>query len=130
MNRIIQYAIHKDDGLVISRVGNEVAWPVLQFQEFGKDGNFTGPLPYALESSPVLDIGREWQRLKWTKKIPVDLKNKHRAFWGFKPLPSTKRYYVVIRGRRRYFDSIEAGRVYCNAYGAQHGVVIGLFQEE
>ena len=86
MNRIITYAFNKDDGLVISRVGSEVAVPVLQWDEFGNDGDFSGPMPYELEKFPVHSIGRDWPRYKWTKKIPVQLKNRHRAFWGFPAL--------------------------------------------
>jgi hypothetical protein len=32
------YAINKEAGFVVSRVGNEVAWPVLQFDRIGCDG--------------------------------------------------------------------------------------------
>jgi hypothetical protein len=91
MNRTIRYAIHKDDGMVISQVGHEFAVPVLQWTAFGNDGDFTGPLPYTLEATSRLSLRREWPLLKWTKKIPVDLKNKHRAFWGFKPLKENPR---------------------------------------
>jgi hypothetical protein len=86
VNRIITYAIHKDDGVVISKVGHEVAWPVLDFVAIGKDGDFSKPLTYNLEKMETLSIGHEWQRLKWTKKIPTEIKNVHRKFWGFKPL--------------------------------------------
>jgi hypothetical protein len=87
MSKIIQYAIHKDDGLVISRVGNEVAWPVLEYEKIGAGGDFTQPLTYTLEKFPVLTIrGGDWQRLRWTKKIPRDIKNLHRAFWGLPAL--------------------------------------------
>lgn len=74
--RTIQYAIHKDDGIVVSRVGRELAWPVIDFQSIGQDGDFTKPFDYNLAKFP----------LRWTKKIPVPLKNRHRKFWGMKPL--------------------------------------------
>ena len=89
MNRIITYAVSKDDGLVISRVGSEVAVPVLQYEKIGEGGDFTKPLEYELEKFPVLSLASEWPLYKWTKKIPVELKNKHREFWGFKKLPCT-----------------------------------------
>lgn len=91
-NRTIQYAIHKDEDIVISRVGSEVAWPVLDYAAIGRGGhgfepgNYNGPMIYNLEKMPVHAIGREWQRLKWTKKIPTALKNRHRQFWGMKPI--------------------------------------------
>ncbi len=88
MIRIITYAIHKDDGLVISRVGSEIAWPVLDYERIGEGGDFTGPLLYHLEKMPILSVpGTEWQRLRWTKKVPVQLKNRHRTFWGFAAIP-------------------------------------------
>lgn len=46
MNRIITYAFNRDDGLVISRVANEIAVPVLDFEKLGQDGDFTGPMEY------------------------------------------------------------------------------------
>ena len=82
MNTIIQYAIHRDDGVVISRVGSELAWPVLDYAAIGQGGdgfekgNFTGPIRYDLEKLPVLQVGVDWKRLRWTKKIPVAIKRR------------------------------------------------------
>ena len=87
MNRIT-YAINRRDGFVISRIGSELAWPVYQFSEFGKDGDFTGEIPIALEQLSVYEAVTEWKDLLWTKKIPVEIKNLHRVFWGMKPLPA------------------------------------------
>lgn len=87
MNRIITYAYHKDDGLVISRVGNEIAHPVLEYEKIGQNGDFRGPIEYKLEKMPVTVLGGSvWDQYVWTKKIPMWLKNRHRRFWGFKPL--------------------------------------------
>ena len=80
------YAINKEDGFVVSRVGNEVAWPVLHYDRIGRDGDFTGPTEYELEKMPVLSLASCWSQLKWTKKIPTRIKNLHRTFWGFKSL--------------------------------------------
>lgn len=91
MNRVIHYAIHKDEGTIISRVGSEVAWPVLDYAAIGTDGDFTQPFRYDLETMPVLSIGHEWGRLRWTKKIPIAIKNLHRAYWGFPALKVTRR---------------------------------------
>lgn len=85
MNRTIRYAIHRDEGTVISQVGDAVAWPVLDYEQIGQDGDFTQPFTYTLERCPVLSVGAEWRRLRWTRKIPVELKNVHRAFWGMPP---------------------------------------------
>ena len=90
-----------DDGLVLSQViptpadGLCVACPVLEYDRIGKDaegndtGNFTGPLTYHLEAMPisVLYGRKDW----WTKKVPLAVKNEHRAFWGMKPLKPSRR---------------------------------------
>lgn len=81
----ITYAINRD-GLVYSRVGSEVAVPVLDYEAIGRGGDFTSPLKCALQKFPVFDLVHEWDELEWTKKLPAWLKNKHRAFWGMKPL--------------------------------------------
>ena len=92
MNRIITFAYNKEDGIVISRVANEFACPVLQFAKIGQGGkgfqpgDFNGPTIFKLEKFPVHTIGRDWPLYVWTKKIPVRLKNRHRKFWGMKPL--------------------------------------------
>jgi hypothetical protein len=83
----ITYAVSKDDGLVYSRVGSEIAIPVLQFDRIGRNGDFTQPLEYELEKCRVLELADYWPRLRWTKKIPVRTKNLHRQFWGMRPLP-------------------------------------------
>lgn len=95
MNRIITYAVDEESGVVVSRVESELAWPVLDFAAIGQGGDgfepgdFRGPIRYQLERIGVYSVGSAWQYLRWTKKIPVELKNRHRAFWGFKPLKAT-----------------------------------------
>jgi hypothetical protein len=94
MPRTIQYAVSRDDGTVWSRVASEIACPVLDFEAIGQGGDgfakgdFNGPINHHLEKFPVHTVSRgEWACLKWTKKVPVALKNLHRKFWGMKPLP-------------------------------------------
>lgn len=86
--RTITYAIHLDEGLIVSRVGRELAWPILDYKAIGEGGDFSKPLKYYLDKLPLESVGREWPRLYWTKKIPVSWKNLHREFWGMKPLPN------------------------------------------
>lgn len=106
MRRFITYAVH-DEGFIVSRVGNELAWPVLDFGGIGmggterstgkafEKGNFTGPTNYDLEKVQVHSC-REWRSLRWTKKIPTVNKNEHRVFWGMKPLPVGEPWFVYI----------------------------------
>lgn len=90
MNKTIQYGIEKETGIVLSRVGSEVAYPVLDFEAIGKggdgyaEGDFRGPTRYELEKMSVYMI--DYPSIRWTRKIPATVKNVHRVFWGFKPL--------------------------------------------
>jgi len=72
------------EGHVISRVGSEVAWPILDYENMKPENNFEPR--YFLEKIPVLQVARELGRCKGTRKICREIKNYHREFWGFKPL--------------------------------------------
>jgi len=80
--RNITYAIDLDIGLVISRVGNELAWPILEYDGILPDY----ALNYQLEKITLHTAAPCWNTLKWTRKIPVEIKNIYRRFWGFKEL--------------------------------------------
>ncbi len=85
MRKCIQYGVDKDTGLVISRVNSEVAIPILDYGAMTPDNNFK--MDYHLEKAGVLSLaGYAWNCIKWTRKIPTALKNRHRFFWGMKPL--------------------------------------------
>jgi hypothetical protein len=101
----LQFAVHRWDGHIISRCGSDLAWPVLDYQGIGQGGDgyqpgdYNGPMRYPLEKFNVHRIGREWDDLVWTKKIPMDLKNPHRIFWGLKELkvdPWLNNYHKLI----------------------------------
>ncbi len=84
MSRNIQYAFDTETGMVISRMGSEIAIPVLQFDKMLPENNFQ--TQYELEKMDVSAISHCWDNYKWTKKIPQTIKNKHRQFWKLKPL--------------------------------------------
>jgi hypothetical protein len=84
MNKNIRYGIDTSTGLVWSRVRSQVALPVLQFDQMVPDNNFQ--TQYALEKMDVIEVISSLGLVKWTRKIPLRLKNLHRAFWGMKPL--------------------------------------------
>ena len=103
MTNRITYAVDHQDGVVVSRVGDHLAWPVLDYKSIGAGGadkhantgeesgsyapqNFSGPLRYNLEKFPLFDIPGGYAGLQWTRKIPLEIKNYHRAFWGMKAL--------------------------------------------
>ena len=82
--RTIQYAVDTETGLVISRVGSELAWPILDFENMRPENNYT--MNYYLEKISVISACSSMQHLKWTRKIPKEIKNLHRKFWGFPEL--------------------------------------------
>jgi len=85
--RTIQYAIDMETGLVVSRVGSEFAWPILDYGDMRPENDYT--MNCHLEKITISRIaGRYWLGLKWTKKIPKAIKNTHRKFWGFPLLKS------------------------------------------
>jgi hypothetical protein len=90
--RIITYAIYSVTGLVISRVGDEVYHPVLNYTRMEPGSSFQ--VSYHYERIPVFDLVPSWEHYTWTKKIPIDIKNFHRKFWGFKPLESKKKSWA------------------------------------
>lgn len=88
--KIITYAIHADTGHVYSQVGGDVALPVLEFDKMSPENNFAAT--YHLEKFPLHHLVYEFHLLTWTKKIPLELKNQHREFWGMPKLKSGKNY--------------------------------------
>lgn len=89
--KTITYAVDQDTGQVWSRlegdpsVGSEkIAVPVLDYLAIGRDGDFSAPLTYNLERMGIEALIGSC--LRWTRKIPTEIKNAHRRFWGMKPL--------------------------------------------
>lgn len=99
MNRIIQYAIHTD-GFVVSRVGSELAWPILDWDGMLPENGFKAE--HYLDRVPVLDVRHEWSLLKWTRKVPISAKNLHRQFWGFPLLKSSQERHM--KRKPLYYD--------------------------
>ena len=83
MQKRITYALHPE-GYVVSRVGSEMAWPVLDWNAMTPENSFT--TLYLLERVSVHSVANEYHLLHWTKKIPDQIKNEHRKFWGMSPL--------------------------------------------
>lgn len=77
--RNITYAIDPETDLVVSRIGDRIAWPMLDFpaNSFAMDY-------YGLKDFSVFELcgNSSYEMLRWTKKIPVETKNLHRRFWG------------------------------------------------
>lgn len=78
--KTIQYAIDTETRLVVSRVGSELAWPIMDFDNMRPENNYT--MNYYLEKMSIFSV--ETYMLKWTLKIPKRIKNLHRKFWGMR----------------------------------------------
>lgn len=88
MNQI-RYAIDYATGEVVSRLGDEYAWPILDYEAIGRDGDYQAPLTFDLRRVPIREA--YGNPLYHTKRIPTGIKNAHRAFWGLppvKPIPN------------------------------------------
>jgi hypothetical protein len=87
--RHISYGVD-EDGLVYSRVGSQAACPVLDFEAIGQGGDgfepgdFTGPTRFTLEKCTLYELRHEG--IRWTRHVPLEVKNAHRRFWGFPEL--------------------------------------------
>jgi len=84
MNRTIRYGIDCETGLVWSRVGSQVALPVLQYDQMLPENNFQ--TQYALEKMDVIEVVGSYGLVQWARIIPTQIKNIHREFWGLKPM--------------------------------------------
>ena len=82
--KTIQYGIDPDTGYVWSRVDSEVAVPVIDFAAMGPSDGFA--MKANLERMSTLDALPSINWVRWTRKVPIELKNMHREFWGMKPL--------------------------------------------
>ena len=82
--RRISYMIDPETGMAYSRVGNEVAIPVLDFDGMKPENRYE--TNYNLEKFNVLHIASHLNQCIGTRKIPVEIKNRHREFWGMKRL--------------------------------------------
>jgi hypothetical protein len=80
--RTIQYGIDRDTGMVVSRVQSEVAIPVLDFAGMKPENGYE--TKYNLEKFNICDA--HTGPVVWTRKMSMAIKNRHRKFWGMKPL--------------------------------------------
>ena len=79
--KTIQYGIDTETGLIWSRVDNKVAIPILNYDGMRAENNYC--MSYFLEKMDVLQAIPTISYIKWTRKIPTEIKNIHRVFWGF-----------------------------------------------
>lgn len=93
----IQYGIDGETGLIISKTDDNIAWPVLDFAGMKPENNWK--MNYNLKKFKIVDVGQSIKYVKWTRKIPNEIKNMHRQFWGFKLLTGKNRWEA------KYYDN-------------------------
>ena len=77
----IQYGLDFETGLVWSRVGDQVAVPVLDYDAIGPENNFGAG--YQLKKFPADVLSHA--TIRWNHEVSEQAKNAHLAFWGFVP---------------------------------------------
>jgi hypothetical protein len=82
--KTIQYMLNPETNFVYSRVGSEIAMPVLDYDGMKPENNYK--TRYNLEKCDVIQVCHELKNVIHTRKIPQRIKNIHRKFWGMKPL--------------------------------------------
>jgi len=89
--RRIRYGVDQDTGLVCSELmgsseKENIAFPVLDFAGMTHKNGYE--IKYFLEKMSPFHVHPHCH-IVWTRKIPVEIKNKHREFWGMKPLKTS-----------------------------------------
>lgn len=83
----IRYGIDSEGFVVSQRLDtNHIACPVLDYEHMTPKNKYE--IKYRLEMVDVMELALigEWELIRWTRKIPIEIKNRHREFWGMKPL--------------------------------------------
>jgi hypothetical protein len=82
----IRYMVSQENGMVYSRMGSEIAIPVLDWDGMKPENGFQ--TKYHLEKFDAVAVASDIYPVIKTRKIPVEIKNYHRRFWGMKELPT------------------------------------------
>ena len=77
-DRRITYMVD-GEGLVYSRVRNEVAIPVLDFEGMKSENGYE--MNYNLERFNIFNVLNDIRYATHTREIPLDIKNAHRKYY-------------------------------------------------
>ena len=80
----IRYGIDTSSGMIWSRVGSQVAIPILQPENMTSKNSFK-PV-FELDVFELDELAGSLSLIKWTQKIPNKIKNYHRDYWGMPPV--------------------------------------------
>jgi hypothetical protein len=95
---------------VVSRQESDVYWPILDYEGMTPENGFK--LVYRWAKIPVIQLmPAEWNSLRWTKKIPLEVKNFHRQLWGLKPTKPKAPRLTKRRTRRTRRRMLHTGRL-------------------
>lgn len=86
----ITYAVNKDG--IYARCGDRMAFFELDYKNMKPENNFKEK--YTISDYSVFEFCE--QNLRWTKKIPLHIKNAFRKHFGMSELKMTPSYYLII----------------------------------
>lgn len=86
----ITYAVNKDG--FYARCGDRIAFFELDYKNMKPENNFFEK--YTISDCSVFEFGS--QNVRWTKKIPINIKNMFRKHFGLAELKITPSYYLII----------------------------------
>lgn len=86
----ITYAVNRDG--FYARCGDRMAFFELDYKNMKPENNFEEK--YTISDCSVFEFGE--QNVRWTKKIPLHIKNAFRKHFGMSELKMTPSYYLVI----------------------------------
>lgn len=86
----ITYAVNKDG--FYARCGDRMAFFELDYKNMKPENNFEEK--YTISDCSVFEFGE--QNVRWTKKIPLHIKNAFRKHFGMSVLKITPSYKLVI----------------------------------
>lgn len=89
----ITYGVGNDS--FYSRCGDRVALFELDYNNMKPENNFESS--YKITDYNIFDLhSSEFDNIRWTKKIPLSIKNMFRKYFGMQELKMKPSYYLVI----------------------------------
>lgn len=86
----LSFAIHYEGDHWICRQDDRIIYPSINYEGMKPENKFEADPAYFLEKTTIWDFMSFFDQYKFTKKIPLSIKNEFRAFLGMKPAKSTK----------------------------------------
>lgn len=119
MRNQILFGIDSTSCMVVSRYGEALAIPVLDFDCVTPVDRFAAN--YGLKKYLLPDLSAGYlDGIEWTPKIPARVQNQHRQFWGHDPILETVEITAIGGKGKRWTQKVTVGahnRVEYGGYG-------------